>query len=90
MTTSHHKIYNHTALLEALQNNHLAGAALDLEGITPGDYNCDEWKKFKDDPKILLTPHIAFKTDYAINKGRDMLIDNIEAFIKGKPINIVN
>jgi len=33
---------------------------------------------------------VAYKTDYAIRRGYDIMIDNIKAFVEGKPINIVN
>lgn len=89
VTTSHNKIYDHDALLHAL-DNHLAGAAIDLEGTDPGDYKAEPYLKLKPHPKILLTPHVAYKTDYALMRGSDIMIDNIEAFVKGRPINLVN
>ncbi len=89
VTTSHNQIYNHNALLKALNKN-LAGAAMDLEGINSGDCNSEAYLTFKNNAKILVTPHIAFKTDSAIERGYDMMIDNIEAFVEGKPTNIVN
>lgn len=89
VTTSHNKIYNHEALLKALDSN-LSGAAIDLEGIDMGNYKADVYLKLKNHSKILLTPHVAFNTDYALMRGNDIMIDNIEAFVKGKPINIVN
>ncbi|MBI2145976.1 hypothetical protein HYU22_01390 [Candidatus Woesearchaeota archaeon] len=89
VTTSHNQIYDHDALLRAVNSN-LAGAAMDAEGTPEGDYNSVVYKKFKGHPKILLTPHIAYKTEYAIKRGYDVMIDNIEAFVKGKPQNIVN
>ncbi|MBI4020551.1 MAG: hypothetical protein HY367_04415 [Candidatus Aenigmarchaeota archaeon] len=89
VTTSHNLIYDHHALLKALDKN-LTGAAVDLEGIKVGDYKSEAYLRFKGHPKVLLTPHVAYKTDYALKRGRDMMIDNIEAFIKGEPINIVN
>jgi D-3-phosphoglycerate dehydrogenase len=89
VTTSHNLIYTHEALLKALDRN-LAGAAMDLEGTNSGDYNAEAYLKFKNHPKVLVTPHVAFKTDYALKRGYDIMIDNIEAFVEGKPINIVN
>ncbi len=89
VTTSHNQIYNHDALLNALNKN-LAGAAIDLEGTNIGDYKAEAYLKFKNHPKVLITPHVAAKTDYAIKRGYDMMIDNIEAFVKGKSTNIVN
>lgn len=89
VTTSWHTIYDHNALLKALEDN-LAGAALDLEGITCGDYQNEVYQKFKGHSRILITPHVAFKTDFAVSCGYDIMIDNIEAFLKGRPQNIVN
>ena len=76
-------------MLDALKDN-LAGAATDLAVAKTGDYKSKIYMKFKDNPKILLTPHVAWKTDYAVRKSYDIMIDNIEAFIKGSPINLVN
>ncbi len=89
VTTSHNLIYKHEALLKALDRN-LAGAAMDLEGINCGDYKAEVYLKFKNHPKVLVTPHIAFKTDYALKRGYDIMIDNIETFVAGNPANIVN
>ncbi|VVB77472.1 Glyoxylate reductase [uncultured archaeon] len=89
VTTSHNLIYDHGALLKALDRN-LAGAAMDLEGISTGDYKNEVYCKFKDHPRILATPHIAYKTDYAMKRGYDLMIDNIEAFVAGNPKNVVN
>lgn len=89
VTTSHNKIYDHAALLDALNAN-LVGAAIDLEGTDTGDYNAEAYRSLRANQKILLTPHIAYKTDYALMRGKDIMIDNIEAFVKGNPINIVN
>ena len=89
VTTSHHQIYNQDVLLKSLDKN-LAGAAIDLEGTDSGNYKSEAFIKLKNHPKILLSPHVAYKTDYALMRGNDIMIDNIEAFVKGKPINLVN
>lgn len=89
ITTSHNKIYDSKALLKALETN-LAGAALDLEGTSTGDYKNEVYTLLKDNPKIILTPHVAYNTDYSVWKGYEIQIDNVEAFIKGKPLNLVN
>ncbi len=90
VTTSPHKIYDPDALLKALQKN-IAGAAIDIdEGVSDGNYKGELYKKFKQCKNVIVTPHVAYKTDYAIKHGYDMLIENIAAFVKGKPKNIVN
>jgi D-lactate dehydrogenase len=40
-------------------------------------------------PRVLVTPHCAFFTKEAAARLMQVTIDNIEAFIKGAPINIV-
>ena len=89
VTTSHHKIYDSAALLKALDKN-IAGAAMDLEGTNCGDYSSEPWCKFKAHAKVLATPHVAFKSDYGQACAYNVMIDNIEAFVRGKPQNIVN
>ena len=68
----------------------LPGRRWNLEGIDAGDYKSDVYTKFKGHPRILMTPHIAWKTDYAVKKSCDIMIGNIEAFVKGSPTNLVN
>jgi hypothetical protein len=33
---------------------------------------------------------MAFQSDTTVKIAGDMMIDNVEAWIKGKPINVVN
>ncbi len=75
-------------MLEALDNGTLAGVACDAGGIQVGDVYDPYYKKLLRHQKILATPHIAYKTDATNKTGNDMMINNIEAWIKGKPINI--
>jgi len=42
-----------------------------------------------DHPGVLITPHNAFNTEGAIGRILDTTIENIKAFEKGEPINIV-
>ena len=38
---------------------------------------------------LILTPHIAWAAREARQRALDRIADNIEAFQKGKPINVV-
>jgi glycerate dehydrogenase len=42
-----------------------------------------------DRPDFILTPHVAWASQEAIQSLADQLIDNIEAFEKGSPVNVV-
>ncbi|MEM2905178.1 MAG: glycerate dehydrogenase, partial [Candidatus Bathyarchaeia archaeon] len=39
---------------------------------------------------VVLTPHSAGQTREALEKGLKMAVDNVAAFLKGKPENVVN
>lgn len=40
--------------------------------------------------RVVLTPHSAFFTDESVNKLADTILENVESYVKGKPVNIVN
>jgi len=41
-------------------------------------------------PKVLVTPHNAFNSEEALLRILDMTVENIRAFLKGKPKNLVS
>jgi len=77
------------ALVEALVNHQIAGAGMDVFTQEPAD---------KSNPllanshlsNLLLTPHVAWGSDSSIQKLSDILMDNIEEFVEGKPQNLVS
>lgn len=38
---------------------------------------------------VVITPHNAFNTEEAVRRIVDVTIENIKAFLKGKPVNVV-
>ena len=40
-------------------------------------------------PNFILTPHIAWASDEAMQFLADQLIDNIEAFVAGRPQHLI-
>lgn len=89
ITVTGRKIYDTDAIIEALDKNLLSGAAMDAGSIRTGDVEDPYYKKLQSHPKILATPHISYNTDVTSRIGNGMMIDNVEAWIKGKPINLV-
>jgi glycerate dehydrogenase len=81
--------YDSDAMIEALDNGTLAGAADDCGGSPLGEVNDPFYQKLLKHPKILVTSHVAALSDLAVLISNDMMIDNIEAWINKKPINIV-
>ncbi len=83
------QIYDADALLKALDGGILAGAASDAANITPGNTRDPFYQKLLAHPKMLVTPHIAWNSDVERRNGNKMMIENIEAWLKKKPVNIV-
>lgn len=82
-------IFDTNAMLKALDKNILAKAAIDTGGIQVGDVNDQYYKRLLNHPKVLVTPHIAYNTDITDEVGNRMMIKNIEAWLKGNPINLL-
>ncbi len=81
--------YDINALKEALDNEILIGAADEAASAAVGDIDDPNYLSLIEHPKILVTPHIAWNTDARLRKANDMMIDNIEAWINKKPINLI-
>lgn len=89
ITSSRQETYNLDAMTEALNKGILSGVADDCASIAIGDINNEYYKKIFQLPKVLATPHIAWSAEASIIDGNNIAIDNIEAWLNGKPINIL-
>jgi glycerate dehydrogenase len=75
------------ALERALREGIIAGAGFDvLTNEPPSDGNI---LLEIDLPNFILTPHVAWASREAMRILADQLIDNIEAFVAGRPQNVV-
>ena len=75
------------ALIEALKNGRLAGAGIDvLRNEPPRDGNP---LLEVDLPNLIVTPHNAWASRQAMQTLADQLVDNLEAFVRGAPQNLV-
>ena len=77
---------NEEALSEALNSGKIAGAAVDALEIEPMKEN-HPYLKTKN---ILITPHIAWAPNETREKLIGLVAENIRAFMRGNPINVVN
>ncbi|MCK5412886.1 MAG: hydroxyacid dehydrogenase [Candidatus Pacebacteria bacterium] len=89
ITFTKKEIYDSDAMIEALNKNILGGIADDCASEIVGDIHNDYYQKLLKHEKILVTPHIAWSTDSSMYNGNEMVIDNIEAWIKGHPQNLI-
>ena len=86
INTSRGGVVNEQDLAAALENGTIAGAGLDVLSAEPpkggnvliGAKNC------------LITPHIAWASLEARTKLLNIFLENVESFVKGTPVNVVN
>jgi glycerate dehydrogenase len=75
------------AVIEALKSGRLAGAGIDVLRNEPP---CDGNPLLEVDlPNLIVTPHNAWASRQAMQTLADQLIDNLEAFVRGEPRNLV-
>ena len=90
ITPTGREIWDADALIESLDNGTLGGAATDAGNVQIGNVDDPFYQKLLAHPKILVTPHIAYSTDVTNRVGGDMMISNIEAWLNGKPANLLS
>ena len=86
VNTGRGPLVDEQAVADALQTKRLAAYCADVLSVEPAQatnplLNCDN---------AYLTPHIAWATFEARQRLMQMAIANVDAFISGKPINVVN
>jgi glycerate dehydrogenase len=87
INTSRGGLVDEHALVEALTDGLIGGAGFDVlttEPPTAGNPLLDLRR-----PNFILTPHVAWASEGAMQNLADQLIDNIEAFVIGKPQHLV-
>jgi glycerate dehydrogenase len=72
----------------ALDAGQISGAAFDVVSVEPPPAD-HLFMKLLDRPDFILTPHVAWASDEAVQGLADQLVDNIEAFVRGEPANVV-
>ena len=87
INTARGGLVDEAALAEALTNGVIAGAGFDvLSKEPPAPDNPLLQLRL---PNFILTPHTAWASGEAMQKLADILIDNVEAFERGAPVNVV-
>jgi glycerate dehydrogenase len=85
INTARGPLVDEAALREALDNEHLGGAGLDVLCREPMAADCPLYGA----PRCLITPHIAWAGQETRERLIAQVADNVRAFIDGTPINTV-
>ena len=86
INTSRGALIDEKALVEALKNQTIAGAGLDVQEEEPPK---------EDNPlyqldNVILTPHMGWKGLETRQRLVSILASNIKAYLEGNPINVVS
>ena len=87
INTARGGLVDESALIQALDEGLIAGAGFDVLTVEPprnGHPLLDVRR-----PNFIITPHIAWASDGAMQFLADQLIDNIDAWAAGKPQHLV-
>jgi len=89
INTARGGLVDEQALATALDQGQISGAGFDVvtEEPPPPDHPLI---RLAGRPNVILTPHVAWASQEAIQSLADQLIDNIEAFWSGAPRNVVS
>ena len=85
INTSRAPIIDQSALLTALQQGRIGGAALDVFDTEP--LPADDL--FRGLPNVILTPHIGYVTAETMRVFYGGMLEALEAFLAGKPIRLL-
>lgn len=86
INTARGGLIDENALANALNNDYIVGAAVDVLSTEP---------PAKDNPLLLaknciITPHMAWASKEARQRLMEIMIENTRAFLMGEPQNVVN
>ena len=87
INTARGGLVDEAALAQALTDGVIGGAGFDVLSQEPPlpDNPLLQLRL----PNFILTPHVAWASAGAMQTLADMLVDNVEAFVAGKPLNVV-
>ena len=75
-------VVDQAALVEALLDRRIAGAALDTFSEEPLPASSPLWKM----PGVLITPHIGSISPEYLNRAIDLFVTNLRRYVGGEPL----
>jgi glycerate dehydrogenase len=88
INTARGGLVDEIALERALREGQISGAGFDVVTAEPPPPD-HPLMRLLDLPNFILTPHVAWASHEAVQGLADQLVDNIEAFERGQPTNMV-
>ena len=86
INTARGAIINESDLIAVLEQKQIAGAGLDVFEKEPIDSN----NSLLQLENVVLTPHVAYRTEEALNRRMNVTVKNIENFVADKKDNRVD
>ncbi len=85
VNTSRGPIVDETALLDALRDDQIAGAGLDVfdREPLPADH------PLRSEPRAVLTPHLGYVTKATYDLFYRGVVEDVAAFLAGEPIRVI-
>lgn len=80
IAVSRGKIYDNSALVDALKSGHVAGAGLDVTEIEPLPKGHPLWTT----GRVIITPHIAGRSDGDAGRYHEIYLENLIRFGRGE------
>ena len=80
------RVVNEAALLAALHEGRIAGAALDVFEQEPLPPESPLWHA----PNLIITPHVGGMSDRYAEQVLPILLHNVRAFVEGRPGDFLN
>ena len=88
INTARGALVDELALVQALKQGTIAGAGIDVLSVEPpADGNPVLSEQL---PNLIVTPHIAWASEEAMQALADQVVDNLEAFARGEARNLVS
>lgn len=86
INTARGGLVDENAVGPALCSGQISGAAFDVASTEPPPL-AHPFMSLLARPDFILTPHVAWASNEAVQSLADQLIANIEAFVRGAPVN---
>jgi phosphoglycerate dehydrogenase-like enzyme len=82
------ELIDQPALVTALREGWIAGAALD---VYDGEFTGPPPEELWQFPNVLITPHTSVGTDVSHAKGLEVFCENLRRYLKGEPLlNVID